>query len=95
MPSVLFFGPLGGDECQATIASFFARQTSPVRFIQVRLIQSERIQVGLQEWRPKEDEDLGAIAERIASYVTEHQSKSTDTTILVRDTPTEGPERPV
>ncbi|HVB78956.1 MAG TPA: hypothetical protein VNE82_03285 [Candidatus Binataceae bacterium] len=83
MGALLAFGPLGCEACRATVANFFARQ-SPVRFIQVRLIKSERTQVGVREWRPKEDEDLGAIADWIAGYIAERQS--TDTTIFIRHT---------
>jgi len=82
MASLLVLGPLRFDQCRATIANFFARQTIPVRFIQVRLVESGRIREGLKEWRAKEDDDLSAIAGQIASHIAERRSE--DATIHVR-----------
>jgi hypothetical protein len=82
MASVLAIGALSLEACRTKVADFLAGQDRPVRLIEVRVINSREVQVGLNEWRPQEDEDLGAIAEQIAGYIAEH--RAADAIVFVR-----------
>jgi hypothetical protein len=87
MASVLAIGALSSEACQTTIADFLVRQDRRARLIKVRVITSHEVQVGLNEWRPQEDEDLGVIGEQIAGYIAEQrvaEHRAADAIVLVR-----------
>ena len=75
MPSVLAVGALSSEAYRTKVARFLIDEyrDGPVRSVQVNLFNLNGVRVGINEWRPKEDEDPGGIAERIASYIVERQ----------------------
>lgn len=84
MSSVLAIGAWGLEACRKKIAAFLADWDGRLCSIEVRLFSSDGARVkGMNEWRPKKDDDLGRIAEQIARYIVEHRSSGA--TIFVRD----------
>jgi hypothetical protein len=75
-------GALGLETGRARVARLLAA-VGPVRLIEVRLIDSNgEALVGINKWRPKQDEDLGIIIEEIAGCIAKH--KGAGATIRVR-----------
>ena len=75
MPSsVLVIGGLSPDAYRTRVEHFLAAKDGRVRLVEVKLFNSAGYSVDGNKWRPKENEDLGGMAEQVSEYIMSHEN---------------------